>query len=77
MYDWLNYLGTEHRETSFPETEEEIIMRQALEIREDQSPRYRGVLLALGQQLSAWGQALQERYEDGRTFEGDAAHEPC
>lgn len=79
MYDWLNYLGTERRDVYIPETEKDIIIREALALREGKPYRYRDILLILGRQLSTWGEALQERYDDARMakFEQDAAQDPC
>jgi len=79
MYDWLNYLGTEHRDAFIPETEKDIIIREALAARQPKASRYREVMLAVGQQLSTWGEAMQQRYDDARMakFERDAANEPC
>ncbi len=79
MFNWLNYLSTEHRETFNRETEEAIIVREAYAKGENRLPLHQVALLALGQRLSTWGDSLQNRYNDAQAleFERETANDPC
>ncbi len=62
MYDWLQLIGDSRQNELLNERAREDLIQLALANQDQNDPFYYDVLAALGRQLSALGDQLQDRY---------------